>query len=46
MVPIVPEPLPDLSGVPVQLVHLLRKAGAKGSESLENAGHGSTEATV
>jgi phospholipase/carboxylesterase len=63
MVPIVPEPLPDLSGVPVlavsgrydpiipmdealQLLNLLRKAGAKGSESLENAGHGSTEATV
>ena len=30
----------------VQLVNLLRKAGAKVSESLENAGHGSTEATT
>ena len=63
MVPIVPEPLPDLSGVPVlavsgrydpivpvdeadQLVYLLRKAGAEVSGTLENAGHGLTEATV
>jgi phospholipase/carboxylesterase len=63
MVPIVPEPLPDLSGVPVlvvsgrydaivsaeealQLVSLLRKAGAEVSRSLENAGHGLTRATV
>ena len=62
MVPIVPEPLPDLSGVPVlavsgrydpivptdealQLVNLLREAGAEVSGSLENAGHGLTEAT-
>lgn len=63
MVPIVPEPLPDLSGVPVltvsgrydpivpadealQLVYLLRNAGADVSGSLENAGHGLTKATV
>jgi phospholipase/carboxylesterase len=63
MVPIVPEPLLDLSGVPVlavsgrydpivpadealQLVYLLRKARAEVSGSLENAGHGLTEATV
>jgi phospholipase/carboxylesterase len=63
MVPIVLEPLPDLSGVPVlvvsgrydaivsaeealQLVSLLRKAGAEVSRSLENAGHGLTRATV
>ena len=61
--PIVPEPLPDLSGVPVlavsgrhdpivptdealQLVHLLREAGAEVSGSLENAGHGLTELTL
>ena len=63
MVPIVPEPLPDLSGVPVlavsgrydpivptdealQLVNLLREAGAEVSGSLENAGHGLTELTL
>ena len=63
MVPIVPEPLPDLSGVPVlavsgrydpivptdealQLVYLLREAGAEVSGSLENAGHGLTELTL
>ena len=63
MVPIVPEPLPDLSGVPVlavsgrydaivpmdeslELVYLLRQAGAEVSGSLENAGHGLTDATV
>src|SRR6516225_2186163 len=63
MVPIVPEPLPDLSGVPVlavsgrydaivpmdealQLVYLLRQAGAEVSGSLEKAGHGLTDATV
>jgi predicted esterase len=63
MVPIVPEPLPDLSDVPVlavsgrydpivpmdealELVYLLRQAGAEVSGSLENAGHGLTNATV
>ena len=63
MVPIVPEPLPDLSGVPVlvvsgrydpivpadeavELVQLLRKAGAEVDESLEHAGHGLTKATA
>jgi len=63
MVPIVPELLPDLSGVPVlavsgrydaivpmdeslELVYLLRQAGAEVSGSLENAGHGLTDATV
>ena len=63
MVPIVPEPLPDLSGVPIlavsgrydpivptdealQLVNLLREAGAEVSGSLENAGHGLTELTL
>jgi phospholipase/carboxylesterase len=63
MVPIVPEPLPDLSGVPVlvvsgrydpivpadealELVQLLRKAGAEVDESLEQAGHGLTKATA
>lgn len=63
MVPIVPEPLPDLKGVPVlivsgrydpiippdealQLVAMLRSAGAEVTVSLENAGHGLTEGTV
>jgi phospholipase/carboxylesterase len=63
MVPIVPEPLPDLKGVPVlvvsgqydpiipadealQLVTMLRNAGAEVSFSLENAGHGLTEGTI
>jgi len=63
MVPIVPELLPNLSGVPVlavsgrydaivpmdealELVYLLRQAGAEVSDSLENAGHGLTDATV
>ena len=63
MVPIVPEPLPDLSGVRVltvsgrydaivpmdealELVYLLRQAGAEVSGSLENAGHGLTNTTV
>jgi phospholipase/carboxylesterase len=63
MLPIVPESLPDLKGVPVmivsgrydpivpanealQLVAMLRKAGAEVSESMENAGHGLTEATL
>ena len=63
LVPIVPEPLRDLSGVPVlavsgrydpivptdealQLVNLLREAGAEVSGSLENAGHGLTELTL
>jgi predicted esterase len=63
MVLIIPEALPDLSGVPVlaisgrydpivpadealQLEYLLRKAGAEVSGSLENAGHGLTDATV
>jgi predicted esterase len=63
MVPIVPEPLPDLKGVPVlvasgqydpiipadeavQLVTMLRNAGAEVNFSLENAGHGLTEGTV
>jgi phospholipase/carboxylesterase len=63
MVPIVPEPLPDLKGVPVlvvsgrydpiipvdealQLVTMLRNAGAEVDLSLENAGHGLTEGTM
>jgi phospholipase/carboxylesterase len=63
MVPIVPEPLPDLKGVQVlvvsgrydpiipadealQLVTMLRNAGAEVSVSLENAGHGLTETTM
>jgi phospholipase/carboxylesterase len=63
MVPIIPEPLPDLKSVPVlvvsgrydsimradealQLVAMLRNAGAKVSVSLENAGHELTEGTV
>jgi phospholipase/carboxylesterase len=63
MVPIVPEQLPDLTGVPVlvvsghydpiippdealQLVTMLRNAGADVSVSLENAGHGLTEGTI
>jgi phospholipase/carboxylesterase len=63
MVPIVPEPLLDLTGVPVlvvsgrydpiippdealQLVAMLRNAGAEVSISLENAGHELTEGTI
>jgi phospholipase/carboxylesterase len=63
MVPIVPEPLPELRGVPVlvvsgrydpivpadevlELVGLLRKAGAEVDESLEQTGHGLTKATA
>jgi phospholipase/carboxylesterase len=63
MVPIVPEPLPDLQGVPVlmvsgqydpiipvdealQLVTMLRSAGAEVNVSLENAGHGLTAGTM
>ena len=63
MVPIVPELLPDLKGVPVlvisgqydpiippdeslQLVTMLRNAGAEVSVSLENAGHNLTEGTM
>jgi predicted esterase len=63
LVPIVPEPLPDLKGVPVlvisgqydpiipadealQLVTMLRNAGAQVSFSLENTGHGLTAGTM
>jgi phospholipase/carboxylesterase len=63
MVPIVPEQLPDLTGVPVlvvsghydpiippdealQLVTMLRNAGAEVSISVENAGHELTEGTM
>jgi predicted esterase len=63
MVPIVPEPLPDLKGMPVlvisgqydpiipavealQLVTMLRQAGAEVSFSLENGGHGLTAGTM
>jgi phospholipase/carboxylesterase len=47
MVPIVPEPLPDLSGVPVPAISArYDPAGAEVHGSPENAGHGLSGATV